>query len=81
MVPPAGFEPAVFCSGGRFDVVTDVHWCLTAVGPRGVGFPCDLRTFVHVGLCEYVAVRGGLRGEFRMTCVIVVSLSLRSGGS
>jgi DNA invertase Pin-like site-specific DNA recombinase len=63
--------------------IRPVCWRLPAfVGVRlgGLEFASGLLEFVCLRLCESTAVRGYLRGEFRMSCDTVVTLSARPLG-
>ena len=70
-VPPAGFEPAAFCSGGSSDPSEGV--C------SGLPFPLEGMDFVTLtcgkSLYESGAVCSRPPGEFWMSCVSLVSTS------
>jgi hypothetical protein len=68
-----GNRTRVFSLGSRFDPSARIRGRLPGFTLRGPELTSDLRGFVRQGPCEPIAVSGGLKGEFRASCVNLVS--------
>ena len=68
-----GNRTRVFSLGSRFGPSDRVHSWLPGFKLRGPELPSGLRGFVHQDPCDSTAVSGGLTGEFRGSCVTLVS--------